>query len=778
MTRTVAAVEARAIEVTGTVQGVGFRPFVFGLAQRLGLAGEVCNTSSGVALVVEGAPQALDAFVAALREEAPPLARVARVLASPRPVAGFEQFVIGGSRVEAGAFQAVSPDVSICPDCLRELFEPADRRYRYPFINCTNCGPRFTIIKGMPYDRPQTTMAPFPLCPQCAAEYEDPLDRRFHAQPVACPDCGPQLQFVAGDDAASGNGSGMLDGASGDRALAAARRWLAAGRIVAVKGLGGFHLACDATDETAVQRLRSRKRRAQKPLAVMMVDVETAAHHCHVSAAEAELLQSRERPIVVLARRADSALAEAVAPGQATVGVMLPYTPLHYLLLETASDFPEALVMTSGNRRSEPIVVDNAQARERLAGLADAFLLHDRAIHTRCDDSVVRVAERDLPIFLRRSRGYAPGAVRLPRATPPLLAVGAELKNSFCLAREEQAFLSQYVGDLQNYETLRAFEQGVAHLEQLLPVAPQALVYDLHPDYLSTRYALQRAEAEGIPAIGVQHHHAHVAACMAEHGLSGERPVIGVSFDGAGYGEDGAIWGGEFLVADYGSYRRAAHLAYAPQPGGDKAAREPWRMALAWLRQAGVDWDDDLPPVRYAAGRPPALAALEGQLQSGINAPPTSSVGRLFDAAASLAGVCQVNGFEAQAAMGLEQMVDGAESGAYPFEWQGERVDPSPLLQALVRDVRAGVAAPVVAARFHNGLSQMVVQVCQALRRDTGLDGVALSGGVWQNAALLQRAMAGLAAAGFTVYVHRATPANDGGVALGQVAIGDRRLVD
>ncbi|MFW6069690.1 MAG: carbamoyltransferase HypF, partial [bacterium] len=771
--------EARAIEVTGTVQGVGFRPFVYGLARRLGLAGQVHNTSAGVALVVEGAPQALEAFVTALRQEAPPLARVERVVVSSRPVEGLEHFVIARSRAEAGAFQAVSPDVSICPDCLRELFDPADRRYRYPFINCTNCGPRFTIIQSMPYDRPQTTMAPFDMCPACAAEYEDPGDRRFHAQPVACPDCGPQLQFVAGDGAASGNGSGPFDGASGDRALAQARRWLAAGRIVAVKGLGGFHLACDATNEAAVRDLRERKRRAQKPLAVMMADLQTVARHCHVGATEAELLQSRERPIVVLERRADSALAEAVAPGQTTVGVMLPYTPLHYLLLQAASDFPEALVMTSGNRRGEPIVVHNDEALARLAGLADAFLLHDRAIHARCDDSVLRVANgaglpevQALPIHLRRSRGYAPGAVRLPHASPPLLGVGAELKNSFCLAREEQAFLSQYVGDLQNYETLRAFEQAVAHLEQLLPVRPQALVYDLHPDYLSTRYALQRAQAEGLPALGVQHHHAHVAACMAENGLRGEQPVIGVSFDGTGYGDDGAIWGGEFLVADYGSYHRAAHLAYAPQPGGDKAAREPWRMALSWLRQAGVAWDDDLPPVQHAAGRPPALAALERQLQSGVNAPPTSSVGRLFDAAASLAGLCQVNGFEAQAAMALEQAVDGAEEGAYPFDLHEERVDPSPLLRALVRDVRAGVAAPLIAARFHNGLAQMVLHVCQALRRDTGLNDVALSGGVWQNAALLQRAVARLSAAGFTVYVHRQTPANDGGVALGQVVVG------
>ena len=754
------------IHITGVVQGVGFRPFVYGLAQRLHLAGQVRNTSAGVDIEVDGPREALAAFARALREEAPALARIDSLEVTERAPNGFAGFTIVASAPVPGAFQPISPDVSLCDDCRRELFDPADRRYRYPFINCTNCGPRFTIIRDIPYDRPQTTMAGFPLCDACAAEYHDPADRRFHAEPVACPVCGPKV-WIEG-----GQGAGMPDDP-----LQQARALLQNGAILAVKGLGGFHLACDATSEEAVAELRRRKLRVDKPFAVMMAGIATVERHCEVSEGERALLLSRERPVVILQRRPESTIAPAVAPNQTTIGVMLPYTPLHELLLEPAPGFPEALVMTSGNLSEEPIAYTNEDARERLARLADAFLMHDRDIYVRCDDSVVRELESGAPVFLRRSRGYAPGSLPLPWDVPPLLATGAELKNTFCLARDRYAFLSHHIGDLENYETLRSFEDSIAHFERLFHVTPQALAYDLHPNYLATRYALERAQREGLPAIGVQHHHAHIAACMAEHGLPGDEPIIGVSFDGTGYGLDEttgapAIWGGEFLIAGYGGFRRAAHLAYIPLPGGDRAVKEPWRIALAWLQAADAGWDATLPPVAYGASLAPyALDALAHQLQSGVNAPPTSSMGRLFDAVAALAGVRQTVNYEAQAAVELEALVDPQESGSYPFALNGSIVDPVPAIAAVAEDVRAGTSLPVIAARFHNGVAQMVAAVCCDLRERSGLNAVALSGGVWQNMTLLRRTLPLLAACGFTVYVHRRVPANDGGLALGQAAI-------
>ncbi|HEX7973707.1 MAG TPA: carbamoyltransferase HypF, partial [Anaerolineales bacterium] len=544
------------IHITGVVQGVGFRPFVYGLARRLALKGWVRNTSAGVDIEVDGSRHALEAFAQARRDAAPTLARIDSLEVQPRPADGFTGFEIVHSEPIPGAFQPISPDVCICADCLRELFDPADRRYRYPFINCTNCGPRFTIIADIPYDRPKTTMAGFTLCPECAAEYANPLDRRFHAQPVACPTCGPHV-WLEFSQAGSAEAHGVA--ASHDEALLAAQHLLAQGKLVAVKGLGGFHLACDASNREAVAELRRRKLRVDKPFALMMPDLATVQAHCFVSAAERELLQSPQRPIVLLRRRPGSNIAPEVAPLQDTLGVMLPYTPLHYLLFAppasasdlTASRFQPAaaLVMTSGNLSEEPIAVDNDEARQRLASLADAFLMHNRPIRTRCDDSVLRVValpaqptneptshptnqRSSLHIPLRRSRGYAPFPVRLPWESPPLLATGSELKNTFCIARERYAFLSHHIGDLQNYETLRSFEDGVGHFERLFRIRPEALAYDLHPDYLATRYALERARSESLPTVGVQHHHAHIAACMAEHGLDGGRPVIGVAFDG------------------------------------------------------------------------------------------------------------------------------------------------------------------------------------------------------------------------------------------------------
>lgn len=783
------------IHVTGVVQGVGFRPFVYGLATQLTLKGWVRNTSGGVDIAIDGSPASLRTFVDALRSQAPPLARIDTVSVEERPCNGFSNFEIVHSESIPDAFQPISPDVAVCPDCLRELFDPLDRRYHFAFINCTNCGPRFTIIRDIPYDRSKTTMAPFEMCPDCAAEYANPLDRRFHAQPVACPKCGPQIWLEAGGKS----------WAAGDQALQEAQALLANGKIVGVKGLGGFHLACDATNAKAVGELRRRKLRVDKPFALMMRDLPTVELHCLVSEPERELLASRERPIVILRRKPESTIARQVAPGQDTIGVMLPYTPLHYLLLAednqqgaprggralaVGSRPSAALVMTSGNMSEEPIATENDEARERLACLADALLMHDRGIRTRCDDSVVRVflapaapGKSELAVDqtvypLRRSRGYAPFPVRLPFDAPPLLAAGAELKNTFCITRDRYAFLSHHIGDLENYETLRSFEDGIAHFERLFRVSPELLAYDLHPNYLATRYILERAEREGLPAIGVQHHHAHLAACMAEHGLSGDLPVIGVSFDGTGYGEDGAIWGGEFLIADYAGYQRAFHLDYVPMPGGDKAVREPWRLALAWLHKAGLEWDEKLPALDITGQ---VRRAVLKQLALGVNAPPTSSMGRLFDAVSALVGVRQNVNYEAQAAIEFEAMAAPDKRGAYPFEIRGESsqgggvVDPTPVIRAVVDDLRAGVSVPVIASRFHSGVAGMVHDVCRAMRDRYGLSDVALSGGVWQNTTLLQRTVPLLRSDGFIVYIHRLVPSNDGGLALGQAAIAARK---
>lgn len=765
------------IHLTGVVQGVGFRPFVYGLAQRYALTGWVRNSSSGVDIELDGPAAELAAFAEALTSELPPLARIDRLETAERPPNGFTHFDILASKSEPGAFQPISPDMAICPDCLRELFDPADRRYRYPFINCTNCGPRYTIIRDIPYDRPLTTMAGFPLCDDCAAEYRDPLDRRFHAQPVACPACGPRLQLEYTGSRARET---VLEG---NDALEATRERLKEGHIIAVKGLGGFHLACDATDPAAVGELRRRKLRADKPFAVMMADIDTVRSHCYVNETEEELLLSRARPIVILARHPDSPLAREIAPGQDRIGVMLPYTPLHSLLLERAAGFPGALVMTSGNLSEEPIAYTNDEARARLAGLADALLLHDRDIHARCDDSVMRVwSVANKPAVatpLRRSRGYAPLPVKLPWTATPLLATGGELKNTFCLVRDDYAFLSPHVGDMENYETLCSFEEGVAHLEHLFRVQPEALVCDAHPDYMASRYAREHAAREGLPLVAVQHHHAHVAAAMAEHGLSGEQPVIGLAFDGTGYGDDGAIWGGEFLIADYTGYERTAHLRYVPLPGGDLAVREPWRMALAHLRAAGLPWADDLTPVSFGRERGDHyLEALDNQIERGLNAPATSSMGRLFDAAAALAGVRMMVNYEAQAAIEFEALVDEAESGIYPLDYANGLIDPAPAWAALLQDYRSGVEIGRIAARFHNGVVRLVGDVCRQLRDDRGLNEVVLSGGVWQNVALLRRTAALLEQEQFIVYTHRLVPTNDGGLALGQAIIGAKRLAN
>ncbi|HEY47820.1 MAG: hypothetical protein AMJ88_01675 [Anaerolineae bacterium SM23_ 63] len=751
------------IHITGIVQGVGFRPFVYSLATRLSITGWVRNTSAGVEIEVDGAPEALDAFVHALREEAPPLARIDEFHVQDRAPNGFSDFQIIHSEAIPDAFQPISPDVSLCNDCLRELLDPGDRRHRYPFINCTNCGPRFTIIKDIPYDRPHTTMAPFEMCPECASEYEDPLDRRFHAQPVACPVCGPHIWLEM-------NGESV---AEREEALQTARRLLKEGKVLAVKGLGGFHLACDATNPDAVATLRRRKLRVDKPFALMMPDLTTVEAHCTLDEAERELLQSHQRPIVILRRRTESKVTQEVAPGQDTLGVMLPYTPLHVLLIEPEEDFPPALVMTSGNLSEEPIAIENEEARERLDDLADAFLLHDRSIRTRCDDAVVRTF--DGAVYpLRRARGYAPFPVLLPWKLPPILAAGSELKNTFCLTRGSYAFLSHHIGDMQNYETLCAFEDGVDHYERLFRVEPEILAYDLHPDYMATRYALIRAEREGLTSVGIQHHHAHIAACMAEHGVPDGKWVIGVSFDGTGYGEDGAIWGGEFLITDYRHFERPYHLTYIPLLGGEAAVRQPWRLALAWLIQADLDWEEDVAPIESVGLE--VREMLKRMFEIRINAPLTSSMGRLFDAVSSLANVRQEINYEAQAAIELEALVDPDEEGLYSFALVDENIDPVPVIREIVGDLRAGVSVPTIAARFHNGVSHMVDQVCRAIRDQSDVEEVALSGGVWQNMVLLSRTVRLLRQSGFKIYLHRQVPTNDGGISLGQAVIAAHRL--
>jgi hydrogenase maturation protein HypF len=749
------------VRVEGIVQGVGFRPFVHALAGRLGLAGLVGNDPGGVFVEVEGPAETVERFLAAMAAEAPPLAVIERVTATQLAPTGIPGFAIAPSQAGGERQALVSPDTATCADCLGELADPADRRHRYPFINCTNCGPRFTIVRDVPYDRPATTMAAFAMCADCAREYHDPADRRFHAQPVCCPACGPALALLDRDGRA----------AEGDPLAGAAAR-LRDGAVVAVKGLGGYHLAADAASEPAVAALRARKRREDKPFAVMVADLDTARRLCAVDPAEEAMLASPRRPIVLLRRRPSAAVAGPVAPQNRSLGVMLPYTPLHHLLL---AEMGRPIVLTSGNVSDEPIAYLDDEALERLGGIADWFLVHDRPIHVRADDSVVRAFRgRELP--LRRSRGFAPQPLGLPWPFPRhVLACGAELKHTFCLAKGGHAFVSHHIGDLENYETFRSFTEGVGHFRRLFAVEPEVVAHDLHPEYLSTKYAL---ELEGVELEGVQHHHAHVAACLADNGEAG--PVIGVAYDGLGYGADGTIWGGELLVADLEGFRRAGHLETVPMPGGAAAIKQPWRMAAAWLELA-LDGKvpERLDVVGRNLGRWEQVVALA---RSGTASPATSSAGRLFDAVAAILGVRDAVNYEGQAAVELEQLADPAETSAYPASLAGPGNDGSPLrlagsdlVRAVVEDLEAGVPLPLVAARFHNGLAGATVAACQTLRDDSGLGTVALSGGVFQNMLLLERTVAGLERGGFRVLVHSRVPPNDAGISLGQAAVAAAR---
>ncbi|PWK74796.1 hydrogenase maturation protein HypF [Streptomyces sp. CG 926] len=769
------AVQRRRITVRGVVQGVGFRPYVYTRATGLGLAGHVTNTPEGVVAEVEGAPAAVVLFCERLAADAPPLAVVDAVDHWEVPVAGGTGFTIIASRTGGPARTLVSPDVATCADCLTELADPTDRRHRHPFITCTHCGPRFTIVTGLPYDRAHTTMAPFPMCPDCAREYGDPADRRFHAQPVACPACGPRLSLLTGRPPRE---SAEVD------PVAEARRLLAAGAILAVKGLGGYHLACDATRPDAVAELRRRKARGDKPFALMARNLTDVERFAHLGPEERALLTGGARPIVLLRRRAGADGPDGVAPGCPDLGVMLPYTPVHHLLLGLPGDppGPRLLVMTSGNLSGEPIVTDDAEALDRLAALADAWLTHDRPIHVPCDDSVVRVCDGE-PLTVRRSRGYAPLPLTLPVPVPATLAAGGDLKNTFCLGEGRQAWLSAHIGDMDDLATRYALEGAERQLESITGVAPVLLAADRHPGYRSTRWAERAAGAR--PLVRVQHHHAHIASTLAEHGVEGDRPVIGVAFDGTGYGDDGAVWGGEVLLADYAGFTRFAHLAYVPLPGGDAAVQRPYRMALSHLRAAGIDRSPDLPCV--AACPPGEIQLLERQLERGLNCVPTSSMGRLFDAVSSLVGICHLAGYEAQAAIELE----GAALGAHPADPGpgyafGLRAapdpdagpvtaDPAPVLAAVVADVRAGTGPALIAARFHSSVAALVATLCADARERHGLDTVALTGGVFANTLLSAECARRLRAAGFTVLRHGRVPPNDGGLSLGQLMVAAAR---
>jgi len=775
--------ERREVSVHGIVQGVGFRPFVYALARRHQLAGWVRNDAEGVHIEVEGCPKDLDLFLQGIEAEAPPLAVVEGVTWRPVVVRSEREFRIEESHAGERKHALISPDVALCADCLRELLDPADRRYRYPFINCTHCGPRFTITRSVPYDRAMTTMAGFPMCAACRREYEDPADRRFHAQPNACPRCGPQVRLC--------DPSGRAIPA--EDAIRQAAMLLHQGAVLAVKGLGGYHLACNPFHTSAVTALRERKVRQDKPFALMALTLDQAGTLCRIEPEEAVLLASAARPIVLLERREDAGVAEGVAPRQKTLGVMLAYTPLHHLLLQDAG---MPLVMTSGNRSDEPIAYRDEEARAQLGGIADYFLMHNRPIHMRCDDSVARM-DGGTVTPLRRSRGYAPAPLRVAgRFERHLLACGGGLKNTFCMAKENHVFLSHHIGDLENYETLRSFREGIEHFSRLFDVQPERIACDLHPDYLSTQYAREQEEA-GMPVIGIQHHHAHIAACLADNERPDAERVIGVALDGTGYGTDGAIWGGEFFVGSIAEgFARRAHLEYLPLPGGEAAIRQPWRMALAQLvRLYGEEGalSLPLPPVEWAGERNVRLIAR--LLEHRLNTPFTSSAGRLFDTVAALVGVpgSRQTTYEGQAAIELELAASCPVKQGYPFQLRageqeiGDDAQPAPcwmietegILTGVVEDRIAGRPVGEIAARFHLTVAELVTAACCRIREAAPPTGggplaVALSGGTFQNRLLLGLTGELLAQQGFTVYRHRRVPTNDGGLCLGQAALANR----
>jgi hydrogenase maturation protein HypF len=748
----------RQIQVSGVVQGVGFRPYVFRLASMRSLAGNVRNTSQGVTIEIEGSSDAMDEFIDRLPKDVPPLACITGIHVHELPCNGERSFRIVESVSQDRVRTLISPDVALCEDCLRELFDPANRRYRYPFINCTNCGPRFTIVQRIPYDRPFTSMAGFTMCPECLAEYNDPLNRRFHAQPNGCWKCGPQLELW--------NPDGAKISCSDPVAEVISR--LRQGEIVAVKGLGGFHLAVDAMNPGAVERLRARKSRYEKPFAVMVPDLASARTFCDVDEPALLALQDRPRPIVLIPKRVGCGIAEQVAPSHTELGLFLPYTPLHHLLFESGS-LP-ALVMTSANRSEEPIVIGNHEAVERLRGLADCLLVHDREILWRCDDSVVRAHPGGVR-QIRRSRGHVPAPILLASDVPPVLGVGGELKNTICLAKGREAFLSQHIGDLENLESWSFFQDVISHFERILEIKPEAIAYDLHPEYLSTKWALQQ---QGIRLFGVQHHHAHIASCMAENGLSGN--VLGLALDGTGYGTDGTIWGGEALLADYSEFKRVGHFTNVPMPGGDQAIREPWRMAVAYLSQLfGREFlNFPVPFVRNLDHQ--KTETLLRMMDRGVNSPLTSSAGRLFDAVAALIGLQQKVTYEGQAAVALEMaMAHDSGAGAYDFALRAVDdvwiIETLSLFDSILADLKRQTPPSIISLRFHRGLVAVLARLAAALRDQIGLSRICLSGGTFQNSFLLENLTVSLQSRGFQVFTQTKVPSGDGGLSLGQVLV-------
>lgn len=767
----------------GIVQGVGFRPYIYSLANKSALKGKVFNNASGVVIDVEGEARAIEQFVNEIKLKPPPLSIVESVESNNLQIPAFyADFQIVESETNGHGFVPISADIAACKDCLEELFNPNDRRYRYPFINCTNCGPRFTIIENVPYDRAMTTMREFEMCAECRAEYENPLDRRFHAEPACCPNCGPKVFLRSGkfepqrrEDAEKGRNTTVMECVEND-AIEQAKQFLLNGEILAVKGIGGFHLACDATNEEAVKNLRRRKYREDKPFALMANSIEIIKKHCIVSAAEEKLLLSESRPIVLLERKSGSKIPETVAPNVKTLGFMLPYTPLHYLLLE---NLDRPFVMTSGNVSDEPICYEDEDANERLKDIADYYLLHNRRIHIRADDSIVRVPKYQFParkpkpaIVLRRSRGFAPAPVKTSfKFEKQILACGAELKNTFCLTKDRYAFVSHHIGDLENLETLKSFTTGIEHFKRLFNLEPEIIAYDLHPEYLSTKYALET----GAEKIGVQHHHAHIASCLADNKAEGE--VIGVAMDGLGFGTDGGLWGGEFFVADFKNAERVAHLDYIPLAGGAKAIREPWRVAAVYLQKTfGDEFSDlDLPFVRNLNRN--EWKTLKSMIATGTNSPQTSSMGRLFDAVSSLLCVRNSVNYEGQAAIELENIIDKNATQKYEFEIaENGIIKAETVIRKAVEDLLDGRSASEVSARFHLAVVDFILKIARQLRDERNLNRVALSGGVFQNMFLLERVCGLLEKDGFEVLTHSRVPTNDGGISLGQAAIANARL--
>jgi hydrogenase maturation protein HypF len=748
------------IGITGIVQGIGFRPFIYNLAQKHLIRGWVLNNEKGVFIDAESEDGNLDRFVQDIPKFAPPLARIESFNVRYLEPLGYSTFQIRKSEETQEKFVLISPDVATCDQCLSELFSPKNFRYRYPFINCTLCGPRFTIIRDIPYDRHKTTMTPFLMCPVCQKEYEDPSDRRFHAQPNACSACGPSLRLEDKEGK-------KVPGDPIDKTL----DLLAKGQIIAIKGLGGFHLACDAKNQDTVSSLRSRKFREDKPFAVMCQNLEEVKEHCEINEEEEKLLLSVERPIVILRRRENYAIAHAVAPYQDTLGVMLPYSPLHHLLLNGPL---KALVMTSGNVSDEPISYKNDEAFNRLSKIADYFLFHNREIHMRCDDSVTRIIERKSYI-LRRSRGYVPFPIKLSFPLEMILACGGELKNTFCLTRGQYAFMSHHIGDLENLETLTSFEEGIEHFKKLFYIEPKALAYDLHPDYLSTQYALS---IPGIPRIGVQHHHAHIVSAMAENGIEGD--VIGVALDGTGFGTDGTIWGGEILKANYRDFDRLAHLKKVPMPGSSMAIKEPWRMAMVYLSGAFGDESTSLKIDLMKRIDFQKWDILKKAIEKKINTPWTSSMGRLFDATSSLLSIRDEVHYEGQAAIELEMIADHGGKEEYPFHiYKNGKpmvIDVTEMIRGIVCNLIDGISSSKISGKFHRTLSRIIVETCETIRSKEKLNRVVLSGGVFQNMFLLFLVTEGLKISGFDVYTHHLVSPNDGGISLGQAVIGHTRL--